>query len=374
MNNINFFRLKAVATTLFIVIIMGLSSTAVPNMNSSIYSESLESNTLKSTNLKNNYIDKLNNDLIQPLSFESEDFKEYWNHYEKITDWWNLLVAENMEDWDQSSKVTLRTLLLMNAILGITAAVYGSIGTDFLLAFILTTVLAVVDLSYLYYFTQVYQEWFWLIGLSSVIVVHAIDQNGDGIENLDRYIEAYNIEVPTNKKIDFTYPLDSCDEFDGSGWYSTSSWWHVNNLTIWDKTPCPPGFWNISITGLDRYENKYIDKTDEIYKHKTAIINITLFSDPYIPTIHSDDKILDVNEIGTFSFYSEDPDGGEISYQIDWGDGTISNWTDPVPSGQLIMMEHQWDSENIYVINAQTKDSQGEISPMSKNGFTVFIS
>jgi len=51
-----------------------------------------------------------------------------------------------------------------------------------------------------------------------------------------------------------------------------------------------------------------------------------------------------------------DPDGDQISYLFDWGDGTDSGWTSPIPSGNTASAKHIWSSQGNYQIKVKARD------------------
>jgi len=74
----------------------------------------------------------------------------------------------------------------------------------------------------------------------------------------------------------------------------------------------------------------------------------------------------------TYSFRSTEPTGDQVSYYIDWDDGTTTDWTSYVDSGTSITETHQWSSEGSYTIKAKAKDSKGAESESEE--LTVGIS
>ena len=40
-----------------------------------------------------------------------------------------------------------------------------------------------------------------------------------------------------------------------------------------------------------------------------------------------------------------DPDGDNVLYYIDWGDGTNSGWLGPYPSGQQASAQKTWSAD-----------------------------
>ena len=57
-----------------------------------------------------------------------------------------------------------------------------------------------------------------------------------------------------------------------------------------------------------------------------------------------------------FSAYANDPDGDNISYFFDWGDGTNSGWTDFILSGTMGNQTHKWWLRGIFEIKVKAKD------------------
>ena len=63
-----------------------------------------------------------------------------------------------------------------------------------------------------------------------------------------------------------------------------------------------------------------------------------------------------------YSFVSEDPDGDDIYYYIEWGDGKDTGWIGPYHSGEEITKSHSWSKKDTYVIRCKAKDPYGEES------------
>ena len=60
-----------------------------------------------------------------------------------------------------------------------------------------------------------------------------------------------------------------------------------------------------------------------------------------------------------YSFVTTDPDGDDVSYFIDWGDGINTGWTDYIPSGWEILFHHAWDRIDTFSIRVKAKDIHG---------------
>jgi hypothetical protein len=67
----------------------------------------------------------------------------------------------------------------------------------------------------------------------------------------------------------------------------------------------------------------------------------------------------------TFSSVTTDPEGDNISYIFDWGDGTLSSWLGPYPSGQTVEEEHIWTELGDYEIKVAARDIYGAKSSWS---------
>ena len=57
-----------------------------------------------------------------------------------------------------------------------------------------------------------------------------------------------------------------------------------------------------------------------------------------------------------FAFVTTDPDGDNVSYAVDWGDGIVTGWVGPYTSGQEIRFAHTWAEKGTVYIKAKAKD------------------
>jgi uncharacterized repeat protein (TIGR02543 family) len=81
---------------------------------------------------------------------------------------------------------------------------------------------------------------------------------------------------------------------------------------------------------------------------------------PYPPFINGPSS----GKIGipqSYTFVAIDPQGDDISYQIDWGDGTITPWSEYFPSNEVFIQTHIWNEIGSYTIKARGKDIHGDI-------------
>ncbi|MCX7995759.1 MAG: hypothetical protein N3A65_08340 [candidate division WOR-3 bacterium] len=68
----------------------------------------------------------------------------------------------------------------------------------------------------------------------------------------------------------------------------------------------------------------------------------------------------------TFITWSSDPDGDSISIKFDWGDGTESNWSPFVCSGDTVSMTHFFATMGSYEIRAKARDVNNAESEWSE--------
>ncbi len=67
----------------------------------------------------------------------------------------------------------------------------------------------------------------------------------------------------------------------------------------------------------------------------------------------------------TYTTFGTDPDADDIYYQFDWGDGTVSSWLGPYPSGQTIQASYTWHTPGYYLVKAHSKDIHDQQSTWS---------
>ncbi|TKJ37630.1 hypothetical protein CEE36_11035 [candidate division TA06 bacterium B3_TA06] len=80
-----------------------------------------------------------------------------------------------------------------------------------------------------------------------------------------------------------------------------------------------------------------------------------------------------VGDALTFRARTADPDGDSISFQFDWGDGSVPDWTPYVASGETVTEQKSFQSEGTYHVKVRAKDTYGVTSAFSP-GLTVVIS
>ena len=57
-----------------------------------------------------------------------------------------------------------------------------------------------------------------------------------------------------------------------------------------------------------------------------------------------------------YTIVTTDPDVDDVSYYIDWGDGTVTDWIGPYPSGNDAAVSHAWYKSGSYIVGCKAKD------------------
>jgi outer membrane protein assembly factor BamB len=114
-------------------------------------------------------------------------------------------------------------------------------------------------------------------------------------------------------------------------------------------------WYNISGNLLISESNSYIIKNLSSLSKLTFIITTAEVHQPGKPTVFG----LSNGTIGkeyTYVVSAVDPNGGDLSYYIDWGDGSFTGWTRTIPSDTPLNVSHTWNEKGIYIIKAKAKN------------------
>jgi hypothetical protein len=83
------------------------------------------------------------------------------------------------------------------------------------------------------------------------------------------------------------------------------------------------------------------------------------------PPVISGRKYGDVGVEYEFTFVTEDYEGNDVYYYVDWGDGTHDNWFGPFYSGEEATANHTWYVGDNYGITAKAMDTHDAESEWS---------
>ena len=87
---------------------------------------------------------------------------------------------------------------------------------------------------------------------------------------------------------------------------------------------------------------------------------------PSVPVISGPTQ-TDTGVAQNYSFTANDIDGDNLSYQIDWGDGQVSDWSGYIAPAIAYNTSHSWTTAGINNIKARSRDEQGAVSDWSEN-------
>jgi hypothetical protein len=149
------------------------------------------------------------------------------------------------------------------------------------------------------------------------------------------------------------------------GLYFTQKWWYDNGTGLEYKWSygypitehwTSAAIWTWWQIGLDYGKGQGVIET--------LVNNVTLGysnwyamgnSKPNAPTI-TGDLTGKVKKPHTYNFTASDPDGFNLSYFVDWGDNTTTDWTAFTPSGTPIQLTHTWTKKGDYTIQCKVQD------------------
>ena len=66
-----------------------------------------------------------------------------------------------------------------------------------------------------------------------------------------------------------------------------------------------------------------------------------------------------------------DPNGDDVFYNIEWGDGEFEDWFGPYDSGEEVVVSHSWDEQDTYTIRARAKDTDNLWGPWGELEVTM---
>jgi C1A family cysteine protease len=107
------------------------------------------------------------------------------------------------------------------------------------------------------------------------------------------------------------------------------------------------GKYTITLTITDSENNEATESTNVWVQDSNE--------QPEKPTIHGPNQ----GRIGlpyTFTFSSSDNDGNDLWYSVDWGDGTVIDWSGPYEQEDELAIDHSWNMIGKYSITVKVKD------------------
>lgn len=125
------------------------------------------------------------------------------------------------------------------------------------------------------------------------------------------------------------------------------------------------GWQNPDIITLHHPYGLVVDKSD-IYVHgwsgKVNRLSFTITNaPPSKPSINGPAN----GKIGTeydYNFSSTDPEGQDLFYYINWGDGNTEQWAGPFNSSEQVIVSHTWTKKGTYQVKAKVMDANSGVS------------
>jgi len=229
--------------------------------------------------------------------------------------------------------------------------------------------------------------------------VHIINHDGHSNSNYNMRMIISDVVTLTNSQHCFIYS-NGCDAgaFDAEciAEYFTTKTAHGAFAGIWNARY---GWYWVGSTDSDsqRFIREFWDavfgentpviskanhdsKEDNLYIIDRSCIRwcyyqLNLFGDPAIAFHVSNPPLKPNKPIGPSNgklevlyYYNTstiDPDGDQIWFWFDWGDGTNSGWIGPHVSGETGSASHKWNAKGEYEIKVKAKDGSGTLSEWS---------
>jgi hypothetical protein len=215
------------------------------------------------------------------------------------------------------------------------------------------------------------------------IWVNATDPAGSGLYTRKWYTFTTKVSLPpvfgtpsptngsTNNPLSLTWSIPINDpEGDVFSWTIQCSNGQVNS-----GTGATNGTKSLSISGL-AYSTTYkvwVNATDPtgsgLYTRKwyTFATQQQQNAPPNKPNKPSGTAKGKIKTPYTYSTSTTDPNGDQVYYMWDWGDGTQSNWLGPYNSGATINTTYTWAVKGSYSIKVKAKDINGAESNWSES-------
>ncbi|EMR74674.1 PDK repeat-containing protein [Thermoplasmatales archaeon SCGC AB-540-F20] len=80
---------------------------------------------------------------------------------------------------------------------------------------------------------------------------------------------------------------------------------------------------------------------------------------PDVPVKPSGPTFVELGVEYQYTSSAVDPDGDDIRYRFDWGDGNMSNWTAFVPSNTSVSLNYSWASISTFAVYVLAQDENG---------------
>ena len=167
-----------------------------------------------------------------------------------------------------------------------------------------------------------------------------VDAGGPYSGDIDEEIELEAAASGGNPPYDYYWDLDEDGVYEEEGKVVTNSWDEEGVYTVWVKV----------------IDDEGTEKTD----YATVTVGV-INNPPRTPTISGPNTGVPGVEYD-FTVATVDPEGDQVYYYVDWGDGTNSGWLGPYDSGDPQIVSYTWALMGNFVIKVKAKDTHGDES------------
>lgn len=114
-----------------------------------------------------------------------------------------------------------------------------------------------------------------------------------------------------------------------------------------------------------RARDKAGEVSDSSETHTISIMQSLPNRSPAVPAVPTGPDSGWKDSVCTFSTSGADPDGDDVSFRFDWGDGNTSRWSALLPSGSAVSDTHSWVEAGAFPVRAMARDLKGLVSDWS---------
>lgn len=182
----------------------------------------------------------------------------------------------------------------------------------------------------------------------------------DRREEINNSIESYNINVPSASWI----IIPCLDTNVGSSQYLTFWYYEVGAIThnvLLEATALNLGANVVTDISNEAGLRSALGISSQTNLLPWAVIPVghPFYENPNNPPQQPNITGTTNGNVGVeydYNFVATDPDGDNIYYYIQWGDGTNTGWLGPYMTGENIIQSHTWSKKGTYNIRCKAKD------------------
>ena len=187
----------------------------------------------------------------------------------------------------------------------------------------------------------------------------------------------YAVKTPQGKKSGGVWCLDIEIDEDELTHNSVAKGYYPGVQCGMDYTYLLPGWGNSDITTIHHPYGLVADGDTVYVTGWSGKIDRLTFNVDNNPPATPDINGSANGEAGTsysYTFSSTDPEGDDVFYYIEWGDGLAEEWIGPHSSGNETTVDHTWSKQGTFTIKAKARDSRGGTSDWESLEITIAAS